>query len=416
MKTLKTYLVTIFALLVLLLPQTVLAESKFIEGSVDVNNTPLYLRADETSPVVCELPEGTRVGVYDEQDGFARIIYGNYRGYMKREMLFVPSEDSFEASAYSNVNVRQSPGTYSNVLVEIKEDTPVEILDSYPDWYQVKILAKDCGQDTDVKGYIAKEFLLITPTGQENTLLKLGMSGSRIKTMQKELKSRGFLSASATGYFGPATKQALADFQVAAKLSPDGIAGLSTLEVLYGDNNIKAVVKTSSSGGGSSSSGGGSGVSTGSGGGRIHLSNPSAATRALVGKVYGIQWNDMNGKWPRGKVATVTVVATGAQFNVVRGNTTLHADCTPVSASDTATMKAAYGGSWKWARCPIWVTLGGTTYAASMNGMPHDKDYSPSSGFGGHFCIHFSGSQNHNTGAPDKDHQAAVNFAYNAAQ
>ncbi len=383
---------------------------------MDVNNTPLYLRADETSPVVCELPEGTRVGVYDDENGFARIIYGNYRGYVKRDMLFVPSEDSYEASAYSNVNVRRSPGTYSDVVIQIKEDTPFEILDVYADWYQICVLAKDCDSDNDVEGYVSKEFVKVMQTNQDNILLKLGMSGSRIKTMQKELKSRGFLSASATGYYGPATKQAIADFQVAANLSADGIAGTDTLELLYADNNIKAVKPSSSSGGSSSGGSSSGGVSTGSGGGRIHFSYPSAATRALVGKVYGTEWDTVNGRWPKGKQATITVVATGAQFRVVRGNTTLHADVTPVTAADTATMKAVYGGHWSWARCPIWVTIGGTTYAASMNGMPHDVDYNPSSGFGGHFCVHFNGSENHNTGAKDPDHQAAVNFAYNAAK
>ncbi len=52
-----------------------------------------------------------------------------------------------------------------------------------------------------------------------------------------------------------------------------------------------------------------------------------------------------------------------------------------------------------------------------MNGMPHGDDYCPSSGFGGQLCIHFFKSGGHsNGGAEDPDHQAAVKFAYNAAQ
>ena len=410
------YLVVLIGILAVF-PIGANAEAKFEEGSIDVDLTKLYLRPSEDSPIVCELAEGSRVGVYDEEDDFVRVIFGNYRGYVKRDMLFVPSEDCYDAKIYSSgLRVRVSPGTYSTVITQVDEDTPVKIVDVFGDWYKIEIAAADCDGDEDVVGFVAKEHVMVTQSNQETLILRPEMSGSRIKTLQKELKARGFLSASATGYYGPATKQAVSDFQLAAKLSPDGIAGEQTLEMLYADNGIKAVVRSSSSSGGSSS-GGSSGVTTGAGGGRINFYTTSATSAALasLGTVHKSSWDSINGIFPKGKTATVTIVATGAQFKVVRGNTTLHADCTPISASDTATMKAAYGGTWRWARCPIWVTIGGTTYAASMNGKPHDVDYSPSSGFGGHFCIHFAGSKGHGTGAVDADHQAAVNFAYNAA-
>jgi len=427
MKKNKILYSTLICTLLMLIPTLASAEAKFVEGSIDINDTKLYLRATEDSPVVCQLEEGARVGVYDEEGDFVRIIFGNYRGYIKRDMLFVPSEDVYEATVYSSgLRVRVSPGTYSTVITQVDEDTPVTIVDVYGDWYKIEVAADDCDSNEDVTGFVAKEYICVTQDGANTMILRPEMSGSRVKTLQKELKSRGFLSASATGYYGNATKQAVADFQLAASLSPDGIAGEHTLELLYGDNDIKAVVQasssgSSSSGGGSSSSGSGrtsgASISTGYGGGQIRFyttSNTTAAL-ALVGPVHKSNWDSVNAKWPAGKTATITVVATGAQFNVYRGNKTLHADVTPVSAADVATMKSTYGGSWSWARCPIWVTIDGTTYAASMNGMPHEKDYVPSSGFGGHFCVHFYGSKGHGTGAVDKDHQAAISFAYNAA-
>jgi len=390
------------------------AETKFQEGSIDVNGTKLFLRPAEDSPIVCELNEGARVGVYAEQGDFVRVIFGNYRGYVKREMLFVPSEDAYDASIYSNgLRVRMSPGVYSTILTKVSADTPVKIVDVFGEWYKVEIKAKDCDSETDVVGFVAKEYVLVTDSSQSQLILRPEMSGSRIKTLQKELKARGFLSASATGYYGQATKQAVADFQLAAKLSPDGIAGQNTLEMLYADNDIKAVVVSSSGGssGGSSSSGGGgrSGFSTGPG---------TTAALAKLGKVYLSNWGAINSAWPGSRriSARVTDVATGKSFKVTRYNLTAHADVAPDSKSDTAILYSIYGGKWSWRRRPIWVTVNGKTYAASMNGMPHGDDYNPNDNMYGQICIHFNQSIGHANPTQDPDHQAAVKFAYDVAK
>ena len=62
---------------------------------------------------------------------------------------------------------------------------------------------------------------------------------------------------------------------------------------------------------------------------------------------------------------------TGLTWRERRNGGTNHADCQPLTAADTAAMKKAYGGTWSWNRRAVFVTINGTNYAASINGMPH---------------------------------------------
>ena len=131
------------------------------------------MRASKDSPIVYQLEEGARIGVYSEEGEFARIVFGNYRGYIPRETIFVPSEDAYEASVYSNgLNVRMSPGEYSTVITQLKEDTPLRIVDVYGQWYKVSVAAADCDSDEDVIGFVAKEYVIVTDDQVADMMLR----------------------------------------------------------------------------------------------------------------------------------------------------------------------------------------------------------------------------------------------------
>ena len=70
--------------------------------------------------------------------------------------------------------------------------------------------------------------------------LKRGMTNNSVKTMQEKLKQLGYMSASATGYFGSATYDAVVKFQRANGLASDGVAGSLTQQKLYGSNAVGA--------------------------------------------------------------------------------------------------------------------------------------------------------------------------------
>lgn len=65
-----------------------------------------------------------------------------------------------------------------------------------------------------------------------DTMLKQGMTGSDVVTLQRELKGLGYFSTTSTGYFGPITKETVIRFQSANRLSTDGIAGPQTFKAL----------------------------------------------------------------------------------------------------------------------------------------------------------------------------------------
>lgn len=110
-------------------------------------------------------------------------------------------------------------------------------------------------------------------------------------------------------------------------------------------------------------------------------------------------------------VFTVTDVETGIAWQEVRSGGTNHADCQPLTAADTAAMRKACGGSWSWNRRAIFVTVNGTNYAASMNGMPHGASSVSGNNFSGHHCIHFTNSRTHDTNKVCSQHKAAIEQA-----
>ncbi len=66
----------------------------------------------------------------------------------------------------------------------------------------------------------------------------------------------------------------------------------------------------------------------------------------------------------------------------------------------------------------MWITLKGRSFAASIYGVPHnypEGDTIPNNNFNGQFCVHFVNSKLHTSGNVDRDHQRAINEAYNAA-
>lgn len=128
-------------------------------------------------------------------------------------------------------------------------------------------------------------------------------------------------------------------------------------------------------------------------------------------KVYGefLAWEEARHYFNKFSSATVIDLDTGLQFNVQRRGGTYHADVQPLTAEDTATMKAIYNGKWSWKRRAVIVELeNGRKIAASMNGMPHGQGAISGNNFRGHSCIHFRDSTTHGSRKVDLAHQMMV--------
>ncbi|MBM7095623.1 peptidoglycan-binding protein [Bacillus sp. H-16] len=65
-----------------------------------------------------------------------------------------------------------------------------------------------------------------------NTVLRLNDKGSAVSELQEKLKTHGFYNSGVTGTYGTITRQAVRDFQQAAGIGVDGIAGPQTFRAL----------------------------------------------------------------------------------------------------------------------------------------------------------------------------------------
>jgi len=350
--------------------------ARFEEGTVTSDNINMRLRPSLKAPVVTTIDQGARIGIYCEyENDWIRVIYGNYRGYIKRNLVFLPSEDAYQGNVFGDaLRLRKSPGAYSTVLKELPVGTPLTIKDINGEWYLVSVNGED------IEGFVKKDYVKKTDSETASFKLAPGMTGSAVYNMQKELKKRNFYAFPCTGVYGTATKTAVRNFQRVAGLRKDGIAGEETLHLLYNDDSIRLE--------GSAAAGSG-------------------------GIVLKADWYTVvHERFKLEQKAQVIDVRTGKSYMVTRYAGVNHADVTPDTPKDTAIMKETYGGEWSWDRRPVWVIVNGVMYAASINGMPHGVDYNRNDNMMGQVCIHFNNSKGHASNAVDIIHQEAIDYAY----
>lgn len=232
--------------------------------------------------------------------------------------------------------------------------------------------------------------------------LRLGSTGAEVTRLQTELVSLGFLPAAGiTGDYTSDTVEAVKSYQRAAGgLIADGVAGPSTQHKLY--NTVPEGTYTPG--------GGGSTV------------NP------VIYPVEKVDWvtGEVERVWGRGETAIITDVKTRISFQARRWAGGTHIDAEPLTAADTAAMNKIYGVKTSqeileknlYERRPLWVTIDGRTFAASLYGVPHnypDGDTIRDNDFSGQFCVHFLNSRVHRTEVIDADHMKAVQYAYDNA-
>lgn len=217
--------------------------------------------------------------------------------------------------------------------------------------------------------------------------------GDEVVLMQMRLKDLGYFSYKVTGVYGSFTSKAVEAFQRANGLNPDGHMGETTASYLYSPTAKRGV--------------------------GILRATPTPTPKATprpTKPTYGklIDWKDASGKVARwnGPKFQIRDFYTGVTYYVYRVGGSNHMDIAPASKDDTAKLKRTYGGRWTWSRRPVLVRLGGTWYAASINGMPHNEAASvKGNGMDGQICLHFLNSKTHIHNAKDPEHQRCVQIA-----
>ncbi len=353
-------------------------------------NAKLYEKAKTSAQVMARLPMGSYVRLISSDGDWAVIQYEQTQGFVRSSHLSadyptLAVQMRFPRTAYV------TEGTYlhfdqkasSSILRRINPGEEVEVQAIDGRW--AKVLVE--GQT----GYTLESRLtMFSAATKRPEALKPGASGDEVMVMQRRLNKLGYLEAKPTGDYKQMTFNALRRFQAYCGLKPTGRADTDTLFVLF--NKAAPQYRkwaTDLTDYGDEVSGG-----------------------APAAKIINANWweSDIRSVFSVGDTARVTDVRTGIQFQVWRGGGTNHADVQPLTASDTRKMKSACGG-WSWARRPIWVSVGGKTYAASMNCMHHGQGSIAGNEFDGHFCIHFTKSRTHGTDRICPVHQACIREA-----
>jgi len=126
-----------------------------------------------------------------------------------------------------------------------------------------------------------------------------------------------------------------------------------------------------------------------------------------------IDWSTAKSIVPTGVNLDVVDVRTGITFQLRGFAKSEHMDVEPPTQADTDAILRTRNGVWAWAPRPVWVTVGNRTFAAAINGMPHDVSNISNNGMNGHLCMHFN-----NTITDSQSYQSdlrnAVTEAYNA--
>ncbi len=92
------------------------------------------------------------------------------------------------------------------------------------------------GPETLQKLYSSSARKTSTAAGIIGNSLRIGSSGSSVRTLQSRLKSLGYYRGSVDGDYGQGTADAVKAFQRANGLKADGVAGSGTFSMLYSSN------------------------------------------------------------------------------------------------------------------------------------------------------------------------------------
>lgn len=214
--------------------------------------------------------------------------------------------------------------------------------------------------------------------------LKQGMKGTRVKILQKALKTLKYYTGSIDGKFGKSTQKAVKAFQKKNKLTVDGKAGKKTLKAIE-----KAIGNRSSDNGNSSNPGTPDSNSPDSG--QNNDNNTNHANIPSPGSVKLLHWfNDIKPNLKNGQTLHLVDPATGLTWNLRVYSRGRHCDAEPLTAQDTANMVKAFGGKNTWNQQAVYVKLpNGNWTIGSTHDMPHMSGSISNNNFNGHLCVHF---------------------------
>ncbi len=225
--------------------------------------------------------------------------------------------------------------------------------------------------------------------GGTYTTLRQGSSGPRVTALQQRLIALGYLSGSADGKFGGATKKAVQAFQKKSGLKADGLAGKKTLQALESD---AAPAAGSSAPAGESPANTVPADASAQAAAAPGVPTPTrTATAPSGGEVKLLHWFDqVKPSLKTKQIMYIYEPSSGEGWNLMIYSCGRHCDAEPCTAEDTASMLRAFGGKNTWNQKAVYVRLpNGTWTIGATHDMPHMSGRVKDNNFDGHLCVHF---------------------------
>ena len=204
--------------------------------------------------------------------------------------------------------------------------------------------------------------------------ITLGATGDAVLRLQQALRNLRY-TVTINGTYDETTRAAVLAFQKRNGRAPDGIAGVNTQTQLYTGDCVTGdtALPDENQNGGT----GNNGASFGNG--------PAKSQIKLQ-----MWYTEIKPTIKSGQTVLVYEPSSGSSFRLRFYSLGRHADSEPLTAQDTAIMKAAWGGKFSWDEKPVYVLLpSGTWVLASMHCMPHLSGSIKDNDFDGHLCVHF---------------------------
>ena len=419
----------------------------------------IYKNDSSSSSKLTTVPYGSKLDAYYKTGDYTKVVYGKYEGFMKTSSITLTNPNTFSKTVYIQAesgNVYATPNTSSS-STSVNGTTALKATALYNDsWYRVTY-----GSSNKV-AFVQKSKVGSEKYTKTNTQKSSSGSSNSSSDHSSSSKTMYVKSASVTLYKSDSTSSSKVGTVVYGckvtvtavnddwcKCSYGSMSGYCKKSALTGSdpNTLSNTVyvksssvkiyKTPSTSATSTTISPNTALKqtakydstwsrvtyngnigfvktsdlTTTKGGSVSTSSPANCRSVTVDWFKG----NIQSEFYKGRIATVTDVSTKISWKVKRKGGSNHADVEPLTAADTAAMKKACGSDFMtWHRRPIWVSLNGNKYAASMNCMAHGECNIKDNNFDGHFCIHFTNSRTHGTDKVDSDHQNAIKKAYAA--
>ena len=198
--------------------------------------TSIYQKPSTSSKVLKQITAGQPVTVKGESGGWLKLSVNGVTCYALEECFIEISSQTSAMVIASSITVYASPSLSAPAIGTVAEGASLDLYASSNGWAKVLFNGH--------KGYVLTSRLVMgTPS---YTTLKIGNSGTAVRTLQDRLEKLGYFDGVPGGNYGSITASAVKRFQNQMGLNVTGTANNATQAALFSDKAPYSGILTAS--------------------------------------------------------------------------------------------------------------------------------------------------------------------------